>query len=466
MTKAESFEMYPIQMTYNQGIQIGYGINPVTGNQTTMRVGGITPFPTESPGGMQNTKIKWSFIQTQSQYSTSWGIEGSVSGNYGLVKGSMSASYSTQEAYSSSQVVLSATCVNMDGQYMMDPEQPGLDVSNVLSEIEKQGSYDKFVAKYGTHFVAGVIYGSEYIASYTTTYETSSEASNAQVALSTSYNGVVSSGSITSDYTITATSQAGYSSIFSNQTNAGAFTPAGPANPDTINANLAAFPGTAKGLPLWYVLWDWREIPEIAAAAGESEINWAQFYNNLSSVQNTLSSLVFNQSSAQSAKAIGATSMSNLSAYITNAQAAIDEVLTYGPQDVADFNATTYAPTVDQITNIVNISDGMATVRLTATTDDSFDQNPPPPVQGNYLPSDKFVAIDVKKGSKTWAFGFIYSKAGDFTVRMGQLKTAPDNFDSSWQGTGTLIYSSIDTSVTVPLSNGAYPWITATVQVL
>ncbi len=496
MTKATRFNLpelavattvspTPLVMQYNNiPVDFGVGVNPITGDVVSSSLLSVPAPPSSLPGAQTSLSQDFMYISTSSQFASAVELDASVSGYSQIVNGSFSASYFDALDVSCLNLVVIGAGTSMNGSY--SPSTSGAattwnpataDASSVVNAIGS-GTYDEFIASYGTHFIGGVIYGNQYTVTLDAAFQNIASQTNASAAVSAQLGNDTSGGAFSASITSLLSSQAGFSSQTWSQQVVGGFQPLAASSVANINSNLENFAG-ATATPIFYLLYDWRILPAVNTAAGTLTFNFSDYLSNLPDIQSAVSQLTYIVTTCTTmidqSNYFGAMNLQTIQQIQQDAQAGLNALDSYTPDDVSTFDFTTFMTSYgNAIPQLLSISSGMYNVQVSASLDGSFNpQSLGPQVfsvfSGN---GSRYGWTMGKSNGEDWFFGFTVpdsSNTPQATPIQGLILNG-GVISSTWSNTGTAIsYSSNSTGGPETISGvngGTYPWLTTTVQLV
>lgn len=485
-----TINLTPVQMPFNTGIKLGQGVSLVNGQAREQVLQGIPPAPEYGPGNINSTNMSFSYVSTEQGFQGMWGVETAGGADLGIVSGSFNASFARSVDASSLQTAVVATGMALLGSYTPDLNGNPANtwdpsklpqIQWVLEIINGEGGYAEFVERCGTHFVGGIIYGSQYNAALTLAFNSATAATKAAGALSVGFDKIVTSGQFDVSFVNEASSQQGFKKLQWQEATNGGFIATGTPSLSEINDNLAAFredPG--KGQPIIYLLYDWRLVPWIRDAALNTskmpDFSYDNYLNNLPVAGRTLATLDFALATAQDManeqSYVGSQNQAYVNKAIQTLGAATSSILSYPPAKLAVFNPNDFADQMAMTLKLDAISDGRLNIQVSCNLDGAFGApSPASPLTlvVNGPTGGQLYGIKVSHGTETWLFGFQYVSFGTVQPVQGMLN---DNVLSPvWSNTNSpvLTYSpasdSTNTTTINGVNGGTFPWLSTVLSI-
>lgn len=472
-------------------LDLGCGVNPINGTvmSTTLLTDPPTIPPPPAPVGEVDDKESFThfhLISTSVDFAQNVVADATASGHTGVVNGTLSASYLNSLQISAFNLVVVAKGLAKTGSFAPTTSTSGgpyawdlntADATQVVAAIQNAGSYDAFIASYGTHFIGGVLYGNQYFATLNSSYQNIGSQTSAQAAVSGAVNSGTAGGEFSASIQTTISQQTGYVNQEWDQGSVGGYDALPATTIDNINANLQNFP-TGTPDPIMYLLYDWRILPGVLAAAGPVSFNWDMYVKTLRSVQDALSQLSFILNTSQAALTngtyIGGTNQQFLAQTVATMNTEITGLGAYTPAQVATFDVNqflaNYSSYMPQLTAITN---GMYNVQISYQSDPTFNPQSQLGVFQVYE-GGPWAGFSVPKssthGQENWFFGCKFTNTPDQATAQpiqGLIVTGGD-LSSKWSNYGSVLsYPPANNTQTISgVDDGKYPHIKTTVTMV
>jgi hypothetical protein len=479
----------PLVMQYTMPpLDLGCGVNPINGQVMSGTLLTDPPAIPPPPAGVGEVDDKQTFthfhlISTSIDFAQNVVADANASGYTGVVNGTLSASYLNSLTISAFNLTVVAKGLAKQGTFFPTISTSGgpytweLNTANatqVVAAIQQASSYDDFIASYGTHFIGGVIYGNQYFATLNSSYQNIGSQTSAQAAVSGAVNSGTEGGEFNASIQTTISQQTGYVNQEWDQLSVGGYDALTPATIDNINTNLQDFP-KAPPDPILYMVYDWRILPGVMAAAGTLSFNWDAYVKTLRSVQDAVSQLNFILNTSQAALTnsvyIGATNQQYLAQTVKTVTTAITTLENYTPTQVAQFEVNQFLANYNFMPQLTAITNGMYNVQISYKADKNY--HPPSQTQVfQVYEGGAWAGFTVPKTSPSedWFFGCQFPNTPDQATAQpiqGLIVTG-GGLDSTYSNFGTtLSYAAGNTTQTISgVDNGTYPWIKTTVTMV
>ena len=248
---------------------LGLGINCFTGRPVTSpsAISGAKPGELIDKSYAQSHKL---VVQDASTYSNMLSTAASMSASGLSWSASASVSYLRDRAGSETSISLIALCDKQSSMRAVDIS--GATVSQDALDYLKQHGPAAFADRYGTHYIAGLLYGGSFAGRLKITTETSEARDSVAAAVHGDLNGFGVSGSVSASFTQTVTSTSSSATMdVSNTATGGAYFVQPSDLPSLISAcdnfTLADNPGAGcKGDVIALVCSGWDDFPAIQDA--------------------------------------------------------------------------------------------------------------------------------------------------------------------------------------------------------